>query len=54
MIERQAKEIELKQQQEAEKEGKKISKAAKALNNAEMGNEKASDNGNVNPIVGIS
>ena len=30
LIEKQAKEIELKQQQEAEKAGKKISKAAKA------------------------
>ena len=55
LIEKQAKEIELKQQQEAEKSGKKISKAAKALNNAEMGmdavkGEAKSDT----PIIGIS
>ena len=62
MIEEQAKEIEKKQaqaqKQEAQKQGKqlKISKAAKALNNLELGldSNQQIENGNVQDIVPIS
>mgnify|MGYP006891255346 CR=1 FL=1 len=59
MIEKQAKEIEMKQLSEQKKQAKdgkkiKISKAALALNSAEMGLEEKEREGGGQSIVGIS